>query len=128
MKKLTVASGCPKAALLNIPPPEIAATLSVLGGKWKMLTLWRLLRGGCRFNELRRAIGGVSQHMLTTTLRELEAEGVVTRTVFPEIPPRVEYALTEHGKTLAQVMKVLGAWGNKHIEQRANGGGMHAND
>lgn len=110
-------SNCPKAVALAEPPPEIAATLSVLGGKWKILALWQLLRRPCRFNELRRAIPGVSQHMLTTTLRELEREGVLQRTVFAEVPLRVEYALTAYGRTLAQVMKVLGDWGEIHMSR-----------
>ncbi|OBQ62404.1 hypothetical protein A8145_21665 [Mesorhizobium loti] len=100
------------------PPPEIAATLSVLGGKWKVLILWQLLGRPCRFNELRRAIDGVSQHMLTMHLRELESEGILTRTVFAEVPPRVEYALSEHGKSLGQVMKVLAEWGQLHLARQ----------
>lgn len=115
---MTKGSICPKSMVLSEPPPEIAATLSIVGGKWKVLTLWQLLRRPCRFNELRRAIPGVSQHMLTTTLRELENEDIVTRTVFAEVPPRVEYALTDHGKTLAHVMKALGDWGQTHLVAR----------
>ncbi|MGR9193194.1 winged helix-turn-helix transcriptional regulator [Rhizobium leguminosarum] len=83
-----------------------------------MLTLWQLLRRRCRFNELRRAILGVSQHMLTATLRDLESEHILTRTVFAEVPPRVEYAPTDHGKTLAHLMKALGDWGQSHLQAR----------
>src|SRR5690242_13526158 len=85
---------CKEHAKLPEPPPEIEATLAVLSGKWKILILWQLMRRECRFNELRRAINGVSQHMLTTQLRDLERHGIIIRTVFPEVPPRVEYALT----------------------------------
>ena len=106
---------CPTKLALADPPPEIAATLSVLGGKWKVLILWQLLRRPCRFNELRRAIGGVSQHMLTVHLRELEQEGILTRTVFAEVPPRVEYALSDHGKSLNHVIKALAEWGRSHL-------------
>ena len=118
MENLTVDESCPSRLALADPPPEIAATLSVLGGKWKILILWQLLRRPCRFNELRRAIGGVSQHMLTVHLRELEREGVLTRTVFAEVPPRVEYALNEHGRALNDVMRALGEWGGSHLARR----------
>src|SRR5437868_3345567 len=79
---------CKEHAKLTEPPPEIEATLAVLSGKWKILILWQLMRRECRFNELRRAIKGVSQHMLTAQLRDLEGHGIITRTVFPEVPPR----------------------------------------
>ncbi|HEX9470826.1 MAG TPA: helix-turn-helix domain-containing protein [Bradyrhizobium sp.] len=89
--------------------------MSVLGGKWKMLILWQLLRGPCRFNELRRAITGVSQHMLTVQLRDLESQGVITRTIFAGVPPRVEYALSEHGRSLGGVMQAMVEWGKSHL-------------
>lgn len=108
---------CGRYATLREPPPEIAATLSVLDGKWKMLILWQLFRRTCRFNELRRAIPGVSQHMLTVQLRDLESEGIITRTVFPEVPPRVEYALTPHGQTLGPVIHALLKWGETHLSR-----------
>ena len=93
------------------------ATLAVLGGKWKILILWQLLRRPCRFGELRRAIKGVSQHMLTVHLRELEGEGILTRTVFAEVPPRVEYALTPHGATLNGVIRALAQMGRIPYEE-----------
>jgi DNA-binding HxlR family transcriptional regulator len=99
------------------PPPEIAATLSVLGGKWKVLILWQLMRRPCRFNELRRAAPGVSQHMLTHSLRELKSEGIITRTVLPEAPPRVEHALSEHGRSLGDVVGALAQWGARHLSR-----------
>ena len=114
---MTIDDACPIKAALADPPPEIAATLSVLGGKWKILILWQLLRRPCRFGELRRAIKGVSQHMLTLHLRELEEERILTRTVFAEVPPRVEYALTPHGRTLNEVVRVLAEWGASHLGQ-----------
>ena len=113
----TGADDCPSVLALKEPPPEIGATLSVLDGKWKILILWQLLRRPCRFNELRRAIGGVSQHMLTLHLRELEDEGIITRTVFPEVPPHVVYALSEHGRSLTPVMRVLAEWGQLHMSR-----------
>ena len=117
MENLTIGQNCPHTSALVEPPPEIAATLGVIGGKWKILILWQLLRRVCRFNELRRAIPGISQHMLTVHLRDLEREGVLTRTVFAEVPPRVEYALSDHGVSLGQVMKVLAEWGQSHLDR-----------
>jgi len=97
------------------PPPEIAATLSVLSGKWKVLIIWTLYRGTSRFNALKRGISGITQYTLTTQLRELEAAGIVSRQIFAEVPLRVEYSLTEHGKTLGQVLRVLASWGRTHL-------------
>lgn len=110
---------CKEHAKLTEPPPEIEATLAVLSGKWKILILWQLMRRECRFNELRRAIKGVSQHMLTTQLRDLERHGIISRTVFPEVPPRVEYALTEHGESLKNVIRTLAGWGHQHLKRQA---------
>lgn len=119
MEKLTIGDTCPSRSALTFPPPEIDATLSVLGGKWKILILWQLMARTCRFNELRRAVPGISQHMLTASLRELEDEGVVVRQIFAEVPPRVEYRLTEHGATLAEVLKVIAEWGASHLARAA---------
>jgi DNA-binding HxlR family transcriptional regulator len=110
---------CKEHAKLTEPPPEIEATLAVLSGKWKILILWQLMRRECRFNELRRAIKGVSQHMLTTQLRDLERHGIITRTIFPEVPPRVEYALSEHGESLKNVIRTLATWGHTHLKRQA---------
>jgi DNA-binding HxlR family transcriptional regulator len=93
----------------------VTVTLRLLGGKWKLLILWHLSRRTCRFNELKRAIPGITQHMLTTQLRELEADGIVRRTIYAEVPPRVEYALTEYAATLEQVLRALAAWGSAHM-------------
>src|SRR5882757_11567021 len=108
---------CPSRELKE-PPPEIAATLAVLEGKWKILILWQLARRSCRFNELKRAIPGVSQHMLTLHLRELEEEGILTRTGFAEVPPRVVYELTGHGRTLRPLMLALEKWGRSHLGRK----------
>jgi DNA-binding HxlR family transcriptional regulator len=117
MENMTDIPECERIAALREPPPEIDATLAVLGGKWKILILWQLTKRPCRFNELRRAIAGVSQHMLTTHLRELEGQGIVSRKIFAEVPPRVEYALTDHGRTLGAVMRTLAKWGKTHMER-----------
>ncbi|MEO8624201.1 MAG: helix-turn-helix domain-containing protein [bacterium] len=94
----------------------VEVTLSVIGGKWKLLIIGQLHRGVSRFGQLKRAIPGVTQTMLTQQLRELEEDGVVSRTIFPEIPPRVEYAMTEFGKTLECVLAVMGQWGENYHE------------
>ena len=121
MENMTDTPECQIVAALREPPPEIDATLAVLGGKWKILILWQLIGRPCRFNELRRAIAGVSQHMLTTHLRELEGQGIVSRKIFAEVPPRVEYALTDHGKTLSAVLRTLAEWGKTHLERSPAG-------
>ncbi|HXX03658.1 MAG TPA: helix-turn-helix domain-containing protein [Xanthobacteraceae bacterium] len=88
----------------------IGDVLARVGDKWSVLVVTRLGGGPLRFNELRRTIGGISQRMLTLTLRGLERDGLVTRTVFPTIPPRVDYALTPLGRDLLTPVAALGAW------------------
>ena len=94
-------------------PPEcpVALTVALIGSKWKLLIIRNLLRRPWRFNELHRDLDGVSQKVLTSSLRELEADGLVHREVFPEVPPRVEYSLTDLGKTLEPVLKSMEEWG-----------------
>src|SRR5579862_1358897 len=88
----------------------ISDLLGRIGDKWSVLVVARLGEGPLRFNELRRSIGGISQRMLTLTLRGLERDGLITRTVFPSIPPRVDYALTPLGRDLLNPVSALGAW------------------
>ncbi len=88
----------------------VSDVLARIGDKWSVLVVTRLGEGAMRFNELRRSIGGISQRMLTLTLRGLERDGLVTRTIFPIIPPRVDYALTPLGRDLLQPVSALGAW------------------
>jgi DNA-binding HxlR family transcriptional regulator len=88
----------------------ISDVLARVGDKWSVLVVSRLGEGPLRFNELRRSIGGISQRMLTLTLRGLERDGLITRTVFPTIPPRVDYALTQLGRDLLNPVSALGAW------------------
>ena len=90
--------------------------LSTIGDKWTVLIVVTLSKGPMRFNEIRRAVDGISQRMLTLTLRGLERDGFATRTVFPTVPPRVDYALTELGKTLIQPLD-----GDRHMGDRASG-------
>lgn len=95
--------------LLNICP--VAVTLSLIEGKWKTLILRDLLEGKKRFGELQRSVGNISQKVLTTQLRSLEANGIVNRIAYAEIPPRVEYELTERGRTLHVVIDAMRIWG-----------------
>ena len=101
---------CPSAAAVE----QFHAAMRVLTGKWKGEILWRLGQGTLRFGELRRAIPGITQHMLTTQLRDLEAHGLVKRTIYPEVPPRVEYELTPSARDLGTVFREIRAWSDKH--------------
>ena len=95
------------------------ATLTVIGGKWKGTKLYRLHTDGVlRFNEIRRILPAVSQRTLTAQLRALEADGIIERTVYAEVPPRVEYRLSAYGQTLAPVLAALKTWGDGHKARR----------
>ena len=96
----------------------VAETLDMIGGKYKALILWNLSEGKLRFSELHRQIKGATPKMLTQQLRELEADGLVHREVFPVIPPRVEYSLTPFGKTIRPVLEAMYAWGTGYLEHR----------
>lgn len=98
------------------PGCPVEATLSLIGGKWKGVVLWHLLQGTLRFNEIRRRLPNVTQRMLTNQLRELETDGFVIRTVYPEVPPKVEYTLSERGRSLEAVILALKAWGEANVE------------
>jgi DNA-binding HxlR family transcriptional regulator len=92
----------------------VNTTLDVIGGKWKPLIMWFLNQKTMRFNELTREIAGVTQKMLTQQLRELEKEGLVIRKVYAEVPPRVEYSISEYGRTLEPVLRTMAEWGDLH--------------
>lgn len=94
----------------------VGSVLALVGDKWSVLIIVTLGHGPLRFNEIKRMIGGISQRMLTLTLRGLERDGLVTRTQFPTIPPRVDYELTELGRSLWQVVEPLGVWAHAHID------------
>lgn len=96
----------------------LGAVLSLIGDKWTIMVVGCLERGPRRFNEMRRMIGGISQRMLTLTLRRLEEEGIVARHAFATIPPRVDYELTAHGHTLIEPLRALGSWAEGHRAQR----------
>lgn len=104
------ANSCPPGDHVPLLNAQIREAIAVFGGKWKLEILWLLGQRPHRFNELRRAIPGVTQHMLTNQLRELERDGMLDRTVYPEVPPRVEYALTDQARGLAPVFSAIFAW------------------
>lgn len=95
----------------------VSSVLARVGDKWSVLVVMYLGGGPKRFNELKRMIGGVSQRMLTLTLRGLERDGLVTRTVFPTIPPRVDYELTDLGRSLREPVSALGGWAQAHQDE-----------
>ena len=95
----------------------VASVLARVGDKWSVLVIMLLGDGPRRFNELKRMIGGISQRMLTLTLRGLERDGLVKRTVFPTIPPRVDYELTDLGRGLQEPVRALGQWAHEHQPQ-----------
>lgn len=95
----------------------VEACLSIIGGKWKGVILYNLLDGTKRFNELRRKMPTVTQRMLTKQLRDLEAHEIISRTIYQEVPPKVEYSLTEFGMTLEPIIKMLQQWGMEHFEK-----------
>ena len=93
----------------------VEAALDVIGGKWKPLILWALGGNVMRFSELQKELPGVNTKMLTKQLRELEKDGVISRKVYPEVPPRVEYAITDFGKTLLPILQALCDWGAGYL-------------
>ena len=101
-------------ATKELPACPVETTLMLIGDKWKVLILRDLMPGTKRFGELQRSVGHVSQKVLTAQLREMEAQGLVLRTVYPEVPPRVEYSLTALGRSLKPILDVMGAWGEEY--------------
>lgn len=96
---------------------SVEAAIEAIGGKWKGVVLYHLADGTKRFSQLRRVIPSVTQRMLTKQLRELENDGIVKREVYAEVPPKVEYSLTEFGLTLLPILKELEQWGNQYLQQ-----------
>ncbi len=95
----------------ELPECPVATTVSLIGSKWKLLIMRNLLARPWRFNELQKNLEGISQKVLTDSLRSMEADGIITRTVFPEVPPRVEYALSELGESMRPIIKSMEEWG-----------------
>ena len=98
----------------EMPACPVATTVALIGSKWKLLIIRNLLARPWRFNELKKDLEGISQKVLTDSLRSMEADGIITRTVYPEVPPRVEYALTELGKSLNPILDSMLAWGEAY--------------
>src|SRR5271154_7309688 len=97
----------------------IMAAIAMISDKWKVLIIYKLCPGKMRFNELKRALQGVTQRVLTHQLRELEADGLIKRTIYAEVPPRVEYELTNLGSTLMPALESLENWAQEHWEELA---------
>lgn len=100
--------------ILHLPACPVATTVQVVGSKWKLIIIRNLLARPWRFNELRRDLEGISQKVLTGSLRSMEEDGVITRTVYPEVPPRVEYALSELGQSMRPILDAMQAWGENY--------------
>ncbi|MBR3145177.1 MAG: helix-turn-helix transcriptional regulator [Clostridia bacterium] len=98
----------------ELPECPVATTVALVGTKWKLLILRNLQSRPWRFNELQKNLEGISQKVLTDSLRQMEADGIITRTVFPEVPPHVEYALSEIGESMRPVLDSMSEWGNKY--------------
>ena len=100
------------------PQCPVALTLSLIGGRHKALILWNLLEGTMRYSELRRAVPAATPKMLTQQLRELEADGLLTRRIYPVVPPKVEYSLTPAGESIRPILTAMYRWGRSYLESR----------
>ena len=96
----------------ELPDCPVATTVQVIGSKWKLLIMRNLLVRPWRFNELQKNLEGIGQKVLTDSLRSMEADGIIIRTVYPEVPPRVEYSLSPLGETMRPILNAMQAWGN----------------
>lgn len=102
----------------EMPACPVATTVSLIGSKWKLLIMRNLLARPWRFNELKKDLEGISQKVLTDSLRSMEADGIITRTVYPEVPPRVEYALSELGESMRPIIQSMETWGLAYKAQK----------
>ena len=98
----------------EMPACPVATTVSLIGSKWKLLIIRNLMTRPWRFNELKKDLEGISQKVLTDSLRSMEADGIITRTVYPEVPPRVEYALSELGESMRPIIVAMERWGTEY--------------
>ncbi len=98
----------------ELPKCPVATTVQLIGSKWKLLILRNLLQRPWRFNELKKSLEGISQKVLTDSLRSMEADGIITRTVYPEVPPRVEYALNDLGQSMRPIIMAMEEWGIRY--------------
>ncbi|WP_177505163.1 winged helix-turn-helix transcriptional regulator [Anaerosinus sp.] len=101
----------------NLPPCPVEVTLSLIGNRWKCLILRDLLSGTKRFGELKKSVEGITQKVLTSNLREMEANDLLVRKVYAEVPPRVEYTLTKTGMSLRPILEAMFTWGNEYKEK-----------
>src|SRR5713101_8371025 len=115
------ADDVPQLALPTKCP--LTAALTAIGGKWSLICLYWLDSGTRRFNELRRLMPDISHKVLAATLRDLEHEGLICRTVYAEVPPRVEYCISDHGETVRPLIQAVRAWGREHLEWRQSEAG-----
>ena len=98
----------------ELPECPVATTVSIIGSKWKLLIIRNLLARPWRFNELKKDLEGISQKVLTDSLRSMEEDGIIVRTVYPEVPPRVEYALSELGESMRPILDAMQKWGAEY--------------
>ena len=98
----------------NLPECPVATTVQLIGSKWKLLILRDLMTGKKRYNELRKSLDRISQKVLTATLKSMVEDGIVIRTAYPEVPPRVEYSLSEIGESLRPIIDIMGQWGTQY--------------
>ncbi|MCT4566000.1 MAG: helix-turn-helix transcriptional regulator [Maledivibacter sp.] len=94
----------------------LSLSIDLIGGKWKSIILWQLREKVLRFSQLKRRLPGITQKMLTQQLRELESDGLIARVVYPQVPPKVEYSLTEYGQTVLPVLRLMFKWGLKYSD------------
>ena len=104
----------------ELPDCPVATTVGLIGSKWKLLIIRNLLTRPWRFNELQKSLEGISQKVLTDSLRSMEADGIITRTVFAEVPPRVEYSLSDLGESLRPIIQAMEVWGVDYKKTIAN--------
>ena len=102
----------------EMPACPVATTVALIGSKWKLLIMRNLLARPWRFNELKKDLEGISQKVLTDSLRSMEADGIITRTVYPEVPPRVEYALSDLGESMRPIMDAMELWGTEYKKSK----------
>lgn len=105
----------------EMPACPVATTVALIGSKWKLLILRNLMARPWRFNELKKELEGISQKVLTDSLRSMEEDGIVTRTVYPEVPPRVEYALSALGESMRPIIQAMETWGREYQEAVGRG-------
>ena len=103
----------------EMPTCPVATTVQLIGSKWKLLIMRNLLKRPWRFNELRRDLDGISQKVLTDSLRSMEEDGIITCTVYPEVPPRVEYALSDLGELMRPIIQAMEQWGTEYKKNHA---------